>query len=122
MSRGRRTTENTFGILSNRFRVLSSRIYLQPNNATKITLTYCVLHNILGTVLKNSYSTNGFVDEIEENSSIRSGEWGNGLHSVMRHLAATISQHASRDAEKVCKTFSESVFMVEAKFLGSGNM
>ena len=122
VSRGRRTTENTFGILSIRFRVLSSCIYLQPSNATKITLTHCVLHNILGTVLKNSYSTHGFVDEIEENSSIRSGEWRNGLHSVMRHLAATISQHASRDAEKVCKTLSENVFMVEAKFLGSGNM
>ena len=44
--------------------------------------------------------------------------------SVMRPLAATISQHARRDAEfcKVYKTFSENDFMVEAKFLGSGNM
>ena len=52
LSRGRRTTENAFGILSNRFRVLSSRMYLQPNNATKITLTCCLLHNILRTFQK----------------------------------------------------------------------
>ena len=37
LSRARRTTGNAFEILSNRFSVLSSRIYLQPNNATKIT-------------------------------------------------------------------------------------
>ena len=80
VSLGRRTTENTFGILSNRFRVLSSCMYLQPNDATKITLAYCVLHNILGTVLKNSYRPHRFVDEIEENGPIRSGEWTNGLH------------------------------------------
>ena len=62
LSRARRTTENAFGILSNRFRVLSSRMYLQPNNATKITLACCVLHNILRTHSKNSYSPSGFVD------------------------------------------------------------
>ena len=66
LSRARRTTENAFGILSNRFRVSSSHMYLQPNNATKITLA-CVLHNILRTHSKNSYSPSGFADEVEEN-------------------------------------------------------
>ena len=74
LSRARRTTENAFGILSNRFRVLSSRMYLQPNNATKITLACCVLHNILRTHSKNSYSPSGFADEVEENGNIRRGE------------------------------------------------
>ena len=49
LSRARLTIENAFGILSNRFRVLSSRMYLQPNNVTKITLACCVLHSILRT-------------------------------------------------------------------------
>ena len=73
LSRARRTTGNDFGILSNRFRVLSSRMYLQPKNATKITLACCVLHNILRTHSKNSYSPSGFADEVEENGSIRRG-------------------------------------------------
>ena len=47
LSTARRTTENAFGILLNWFRVLSSRMYLQPNNATKITLACCKLPRIL---------------------------------------------------------------------------
>ena len=35
LSRRWQTLANVFGILSNRLRVLSSRMYLQPNNATK---------------------------------------------------------------------------------------
>ena len=81
LSRARRTTENAFGILSNRFRVLSSRMYLKPNNATKITQTCCVLHNILRTHSKNSYSASGFADEVEENGNIR---WGNGETETIR--------------------------------------
>ena len=75
LSRARRTTENGFGILSNRFRVLTSRMYLQPNSATKIKLPCCVLHNIWHTHSKNSYSLSGFADEVEGNGNIRQGEW-----------------------------------------------
>ena len=44
LSRARLTIENALGILSNRFRVLSSRMYLQPNNVTKITQTCCAFY------------------------------------------------------------------------------
>ena len=91
-------------------RVLSSRMYLQPNNATKRTLTCCLLQKILRTVSKNSYSLHGFADDIEENGSIRSGEWRNGLHSVMRPLAATTSRHTSRDAESIRNIFREYLY------------
>ena len=73
--RTRSTTKNAFGILSDRFRVLSSRLYLQPNNVTKIKLACCVLHNILRTHSKNSYSPIGFADEVEENGNKRWGQW-----------------------------------------------
>ena len=49
LSSARRATEDVFGVLSNRFRVLSSRMYLQPNDTTKITLACCVLYNIIRT-------------------------------------------------------------------------
>ena len=75
LSRARLTIENALGILSNRFRVLSSRMYLQPNNATKIRLACCVLHNILRSHSKNSYSPSGFADKVEENGNIRWREW-----------------------------------------------
>ena len=107
LSRARRTTENAFGILSNRFRVLSSRMYLQPNNATKITLACCVLHNILRTHSKNSYSPSGFADEVEENGNIRQGGWRDRNHSAMQPLAATTSRHPSHNAEKIRDIFRE---------------
>ena len=107
LSRARRTTENAFGILSNRFRVLSSRMYLQPNNATKITLVCCVLHNILRTHSKNSYSNSGFADEVEENGNIRRGEWRDRNDSAMQPLAATTSRHPSHNAEKIRNIFRE---------------
>ena len=107
LSRARRTTENTFGILSNRFRVLSSRMYLQPNNATKITLACCVLHNILRTHSKNSYSPSGFADEVEENGNIRRGEWRDRNDSAMPPLAATTSRHPSHNAKKIRDIFRE---------------
>ena len=107
LSGARRTTENAFGILSNRFRVLSSRMYLQPNDATKITLAWCVLHNILRTHSKNSDSPSGFADEVEENGNIRRGEWSDRNDSAMQPLAATTSRHPSHNAEKIRDIFRE---------------
>ena len=107
LSRARRTIQNGFGILSNRFRVLPLRIYSQPNNATKITLPCCVLHNILRTHSKNSYSPSGFADEIEGNGNIRQGEWRDRNNSAMETLAATTSRHPRHNAEKIRDIFLE---------------
>ena len=46
LSRARRTSENAFGILSNRFRVLSSRIHLKPEIASQVVMTCCLLHKL----------------------------------------------------------------------------
>ena len=96
-----RATEDVFGVLSNRFWVLSSRMYLQPNDTTKITLACCVLYNIMRTHSKNSFSPSGFADEVEENENIKPGEWRDGNNSVMQPLAATTSRHPSHNAEKI---------------------
>ena len=47
ISRARRVVENAFGILANRFRVLLTRINLDPSKATTVVLAVCVLHNFL---------------------------------------------------------------------------
>ena len=81
--------------------------YLQPNNATKITLACCVLHNILRTHSKNSYSPSGFADEVEENGNKRWGKMERQKQLGMQPLAATTSRHPSHNAEKMRDIFRE---------------
>eukprot|EP00795_Rhopilema_esculentum_P011147 gene11147-20031_t len=47
LSRARRVVENAFGILANRFRVFLSPLMISPENAEKVVLASCVLHNFL---------------------------------------------------------------------------
>ena len=47
LSRARRTVENTFGILANRFRVFMTPISLCPEKVKVVTLASCLLHNYL---------------------------------------------------------------------------
>lgn len=47
LSRARRLIENSFGILANTWRILTRRIDLEPDKVCLITVTTCILHNIL---------------------------------------------------------------------------
>ena len=47
ISCARRVVENAFGILAHRFRVLLTRLNLNPCKATTVVLAVCVLHNCL---------------------------------------------------------------------------
>jgi len=47
LSRARRTVENAFGILSQRFRIFNRPIQLHPSKVELVTMTGCCLHNFL---------------------------------------------------------------------------
>ncbi|KAL2097890.1 hypothetical protein ACEWY4_007097 [Coilia grayii] len=47
LSRARNTVEDAFGILSSRWRVLLSRIMLEPHKVDKVVMATCILHNYL---------------------------------------------------------------------------
>jgi hypothetical protein len=74
LSRARRTVENAFGILSNRFRILLKRIELPVEKVEKIELSTCVLHNFLLSEC-NVYSANSEEAEGTQNGLGREEEW-----------------------------------------------
>uniref|UniRef100_A0A0P4WL05 DDE Tnp4 domain-containing protein n=2 Tax=Scylla TaxID=6760 RepID=A0A0P4WL05_SCYOL len=47
LSRARRVVENTFGILSQKFRICNRRIQAKPENVDHMILAICVLHNFI---------------------------------------------------------------------------
>lgn len=59
LSRARRCIENTFGIMSARFRLLRAPISLNAAKTRKVTLACCVLHNFLITRNGANYTQSG---------------------------------------------------------------
>ncbi|KAJ8879344.1 hypothetical protein PR048_019952 [Dryococelus australis] len=51
VSQARRTIENVFGILAQRYRTFQTIINVSVEKVELITLTYCVLHNFLRTTM-----------------------------------------------------------------------
>lgn len=78
MSRARRCSENAFGILGARFQIFRTAMRYDPDDATKIILACCCLHNMLRTEIvgRHMYTPSAFVDEEDELMyTIRPGEW-----------------------------------------------
>lgn len=77
-SRGRRTIENIFGILSSVFRVLRKPLLLDPEICKKIILTTVHLHNFFRNRPKSTqlYAPEGTFD-IEETRELIAGRWRN---------------------------------------------
>ena len=97
LSRARRTSENAFGI-SNRFHVLSTRIHLKP----KIAMTCCLLHNFLSVRSKDTYTRQGFAEEISEGGNVRNGAWRNeNFAPYTQPLPISASRHASAESEEI---------------------
>ena len=63
LSRARRTVENAFGILANRWRVFHTAITLQPDNVESVIIAACVLHNLIrNRKLRNRAATGSHND------------------------------------------------------------
>ena len=66
LSRARRISENAFGILAVRFRVLYSMLCIAPERATSVVLACCALHNMLLKKSAGTYAPTGTSDNDSE--------------------------------------------------------
>nr|CAH7765263.1 unnamed protein product [Callosobruchus chinensis] len=118
LSRARRVVENTFGLLSNVFRVLREPMLFQPDKVASVVMTCVLLHNFLrrSTSSRSLYSPNGTFD-FEENGKIIDGAWRQANTDIMTSLLPlrNIPRKTSIDAKEIRKEFAE-------YFITSGNI
>ena len=75
LCRCRRIIENTFGILTSRFRIFHRAIEVQPDFVTDIVVACCVLHNYMRREAHTQYMSAGTVDQDLPDGSFVGGEW-----------------------------------------------
>ncbi|CAH1987872.1 unnamed protein product [Acanthoscelides obtectus] len=98
LSRARRTVENAFGILSNRFRVFHTAIPMKPEKVDKIVLAAVVLHNFLRGHT-NNYIPKNYVDfEVLDTGDVVKGYWRNGM--MLDGLQPILNRHSSHEAKE----------------------
>lgn len=84
LSRARRVSENAFGILSQKFQLYNRRLKLKPENADKIILTTCILHNYIRDYNINvqDYALNHSTDTGLQNLPRQGGSAANTTFAV----------------------------------------
>ena len=108
LSRARRTTENTFEVLSNLFKIFCSKIYLNPVTVTKVVMASCFLHNFLRTLSAASYTLASYKDRILEDWAVIERQWKNKDSSPYIYaFQPTRSRHATIAAEYVTNILRE---------------
>jgi len=74
LSRARNCVENTFGLISSRFRLLQRAINLNPEKASYAVLAICAIHNFLRK-RGGPYVTSTMFDRQEDTNILKNGEW-----------------------------------------------
>jgi len=80
LSRARRTVENAFGMLANRFRIFHQTIQMHPDKVNIIVMASCVLHNMLRTKAISA--------QAPRSQPSTSGPMLDGVHHSPRHSGA----------------------------------
>jgi hypothetical protein len=98
LSRCRRIIENTFGILTCRFRIFRRTIEVNPDFVDDLVMACCILHNYLRVHARNEYIPLIAVDHEMEDGTFVPGAWrqeGN-LDNLMRNTQKNATEYAKR--------------------------
>lgn len=104
LSSARVVVENTFGILTARFRVFRKPIPLQPEKAKLITMTCILLHNFLrrSSTSLNIYAPPGSIDTFDDSGVlIQPGLWRTNqeITSALRNFRSVARRPANSATE-----------------------
>ena len=110
LSRCRRTIENSFGILTARWRIFQGPIKAKPETVDSITKACICLHNYLRLTTNAQYLPSGFVDNEDSKGNIIPGDWRTEKRSsgaLLSISTGTAHNRSSQDAYEVRKAFKE---------------
>ncbi|CAK1586959.1 unnamed protein product [Parnassius mnemosyne] len=115
LSSVRIVVENTFGVMSARFRVLRKPITLQPNKASKVVMACSLLHNFLRKSCnsRSIYTPSGYIDTVVNGEIINSVTWrqdigeGEGAFRSMRNIARCSALTAIEVRNKFAEHFRD---------------
>ena len=109
-SRARRISENLFGIIVNRWRVLRSVIFLPPNTVEHLVLAILSLHNYLRrSGSRNIYCPPGLTDVEDRNGNLIEGSWRQSYNSssIQPIRTQSVGNNASINAKQIRDTFKD---------------
>ena len=109
LSRARRISENAFGIMSVRFRVLYSMMCLNAENATQVTLACCALHNMLMVKASSIYAPPDTFDHEFLNGKEQLGTWRKNAEKTNFTALPKTKERCSRNAEEMRNLLCEYV-------------
>ena len=92
ISRGRRVSENAFGIMAQRWGVLLTTMHQNPNNVRRIVHACVCLHNLMR--IRYGYLQNPSLDSEDANHNLVPGAWREA--GMMRALKKTREYFLSR--------------------------
>lgn len=114
LSRARRTIENAFGILTQRWRILRRPIIANVETCQLIVQATVVLHNYIKEFEdckpknERKYCPSGFVDYIDEQGQVHLGLWREDqqhIRPITRVGANNYSRNIRENRDKLCDYF-----------------
>lgn len=110
LSRARRISENVFGIMSARFRVLRKPMLLEPERVELVVAACVYLHNFLRSSLhsRKSYSPPGTFDsEDKDTGETISGSWRKEINNNMFASLQKQARNSTLEAKQVRDEFAQ---------------